>query len=366
MAGNSMKKIKVIVCGTGFGKYYLEAVRRLDDRIKLAGIFSRGSRQSAHWAELLGVPMYTSFAELDEVEIDLVCVVIKSEIVGGNGTEVTEYFLKRGIHVLQEHPVHYDAYASCVRLARKNGCRYRINTFYPYLKSVRGFLKTLDNLRSVAKISYVRAECGIQVLFPMIDILGRITGNMASYQLEKSGQHEDQIPFAVIRGTIGGIPIMLLVKNEMDTRRVESNIALLHQINVSTSRGNLTLSDVHGEVLWTPVIHEKLRDPKLSGDLKDIPVQQVLCDAKGVTMGQIFEELWPDSVGYSMSEYLNDIEKNTNAAGEHQHYLSVCKAWNEIGRMLGAYHPVMCPMEEPVALMIGNCETLSKCFREQT
>ncbi len=346
---NRMKEKKVIVCGTGFGRYYLEAVRRLEEKTELVGIFSRGSRQSANWAALLGVPLYTSFEELDDVEIDLACVVIKSKIVGGDGTEVAEYFLKRHIHVLQEHPVDYEAYAACVRLARQQGCHYRLNTFYPYLRSMRKFLEVLDQIRSSAKISYVRAECGIQFLFPTIDIIGRITGNMASFQLENQ-KDEHQNSIAVIRISVGEIPVLLIVRNEMDFRKPESNIALLQQINVGTTRGNLILSDVHGEVLWSPAMDERLKDPEGSQDVKDIPIQQVLSDTKGMNMDKIFNELWPDSVQYSISEFLSDIENNTNTISEHQRYLSVCKCWKEIGDILGLAHPVKYPIETPIKL----------------
>ena len=345
---------KVLVCGTGFGQYYLKAIQSLANEVELVGILSRGSKQSAQWADLLSVPLYTAVDQLDSVEIDIACVVVKSEIVGGSGTSLAEYFLKRGVSVFQEHPVHYETYAALVKLAKKNHCYYYMNTFYPFLQSVNVFLKTIAQLKAEAKINYIRAECGIQVLFPMIDILGRTAGNMSSFQIEKDGIDTNQRPFAVVRGTIGGIPFMLLIKNEMDVQNVESNIALLHQMNVNTSCGNCTLTDVHGQVIWTPVIHESLKSGEENQTFSHIPVQQSLIDNREFTMENIFDTLWPESIRRSLTEFIKKIDPRDNMAATHQHYLCVCKAWNEIGTLLGAYHPVTYEITGPKALQLNG------------
>lgn len=341
---------KVLVCGTGFGQYYLRAIKTLTEEVELVGILSRGSKQSAQWADQLSVPLYTSLEQLDSVKIDIACVVIKSEIVGGSGTNLVEYFFNRGVHVFQEHPVHYDTYAASIKLARKNNCYYFMNTFYPFLRSVDVFLKTLEKRKVDSKINYIRAECGIQVLFPMIDMLGRATGNMSSFKIDKDTIDEKQLPFAMVRGTIGTVPFMLLIKNEMDIQNVESNIALLHQMNVNTSRGNLTLTDVHGQVVWTPVIHEDLKSGEGEKSFSNIPVQQSLTDSSEFTMENIFDTLWPGSIRRSLRELIAKIDAGENMAATHQHYLSVCKAWNEIGTMLGTYRPVTYEITGPVTV----------------
>lgn len=41
-----MKKLRVMVCGVGFGRYYIEAILRLPDMFELVGILSRGSKNS--------------------------------------------------------------------------------------------------------------------------------------------------------------------------------------------------------------------------------------------------------------------------------------------------------------------------------
>ena len=347
---------KVLVCGTGFGQYYLKALASMKGEVELAGILSRGSSQSARWADRLGVPLYTDLSQLDSVEIDIACVVVKSEIVGGSGSDLVGYFLNRGIHVFQEHPVHYDRYGASVKLARKEGCCYFMNTFYPFLRSVNVFLKTLEQLRKDTPINYIRAECGIQVLFPMLDMLGRAAGGKGSFRLDPCKEGESQQPFAVIRGQIDRIPFLLLVKNEMDVQHVESNIALLHQMNVNTAHGNLTLTDVHGQVIWTPVIHEDLKGED-SSTFGSISLQQSLMEGPSFTMEDIFDVLWPGSIRRSLRWFIDMVDRKASFAGVHQYYLSICRTWNTIGTMLGNYQPVTCQVAGPVELKaVGEME----------
>ena len=46
------KPLKVLVCGTNFGRVYLKGLERCGDKFKIAGIFSHGSTQSKQEAEL--------------------------------------------------------------------------------------------------------------------------------------------------------------------------------------------------------------------------------------------------------------------------------------------------------------------------
>ena len=40
------KPLKVLVCGTNFGRVYLKGLERCGNKFKIAGIFSHGSTQS--------------------------------------------------------------------------------------------------------------------------------------------------------------------------------------------------------------------------------------------------------------------------------------------------------------------------------
>lgn len=58
------KPLKVLVCGTNFGRVYLKGLERCGDKFKIAGIFSHGSTQSKQEAEKYGVPLITDLNEV--------------------------------------------------------------------------------------------------------------------------------------------------------------------------------------------------------------------------------------------------------------------------------------------------------------
>lgn len=84
------KPLKVLVCGTNFGRVYLKGLERCGNKFKIAGIFSHGSTQSKQEAEKYGVPLITDLNEVSKKDFDMACVVIRSTAVGGKGTEIKE------------------------------------------------------------------------------------------------------------------------------------------------------------------------------------------------------------------------------------------------------------------------------------
>ncbi len=345
-----MVKIKVVVCGTVFGRYYIEALRKLSDCYEIIGIFANGSKRSQEYADEFKVPLYTKLDDMDNIDIDLACVVIKSSIVGGKGTDIARYFLKRGVNVLQEHPVHYNDYMENIKIARANNCMYRLNTFYNNVEPVCEFIETASKLRKISDFTYLKAECSVQVLFPLIDIIGRLTGGFRPWKLDMLNAEKGQEPFAVITGEIKNTPVIILIKNEMDVYKPESNMSFLHRITLGTSKGTLLLTDVHGAVLWTPVIHEDLKDKEKSCDIYHIPVQERINIDKHYDLGEIVDKMWPDSVYRSFIDYYNVITESKNLSQEHQHYLFACQLWNEIGKMIGNYHSVKIKITRPIGL----------------
>lgn len=52
-----MQKIRTVVCGTTFGLFYLEALRRLNDKFEIVGILANGSERSKD-ARQISIPLY--------------------------------------------------------------------------------------------------------------------------------------------------------------------------------------------------------------------------------------------------------------------------------------------------------------------
>ena len=93
-----MNPLHVLVCGTNYGRMYLEAIRLGGAGYRLAGILGRGSARSQQMACEHGVALYRCVEELAP-GIDLACAAM-----GAAAFDVVLGLLARGIHVLCEHP----------------------------------------------------------------------------------------------------------------------------------------------------------------------------------------------------------------------------------------------------------------------
>jgi thiazolinyl imide reductase len=80
--------------------------------LELVGLLAQGSARSRELAHAFGIPLYTSPEQITEMP-DIACIVVRSTVAGGTGTQLARHFLTRGVHVIQEHPsirmtsVHY-------------------------------------------------------------------------------------------------------------------------------------------------------------------------------------------------------------------------------------------------------------------
>lgn len=100
-------QINVLVCGTRFGKFYVEALKRRTKEMRLVGILTKGSEQSKRYAELLHTVLYTTVEAVPITQVNLVCIAVKTSVMGGEGTELALEFLERGVSVILEQPIHY-------------------------------------------------------------------------------------------------------------------------------------------------------------------------------------------------------------------------------------------------------------------
>lgn len=347
-----MKKLRVIVCGVVFGKYYIEGISRLSEQFELVGIVSTGSKRSCDIAEKYNVPLLTDVDSITKEQVDLACVVVKSSIVGGKGTELAVKFLEKGIHVIQEQPIYAEDYKKCLVVAKKAGCKYQLNTFYPNLHAVRKFLDVSSELQKNMPITYIKAESSVQVLFPMLAILNELLGGLSPYGIERlSGERTQR--FAILNGEIKKVPLTFIIDNQMDVTAPESNLTMFHRLTIGTPKGTLMLTDTHGTVIWTPVFHEDLKTA-IPGDVDsvaDIPAQEDLFPDGVGKLGDIVWDKWPVCMMKSLTKMYKEIEEKKFITMENQKALTICQMWNEIGNLLGTYEQVDVPLERPDSLV---------------
>lgn len=292
--------MKVVVCGTRFGQFYIEAIKRNSDVFELAGILASGSERSRKCADHYKVPLYSSADELPE-DIDLACVVIGSSVFGKSGTEIAKKLLEKKINVIQEQPVHQKDIQECYRTAVKNKVIYSVGDLYVYMEQIAGMMKAVKTAAKHSEILMVEMTCASQVLFPAIHILTKMfadSGYITSVdELGKTG------PFSSVRIRIGDIAVLLKVYNRTDRVADDQNMLLLHNITVWTDQGSIVLPDNYGDILWkNPLIMPGRDDiPRGLADNDDEELDrsplEIVAEGSKASFAEQLSVLWPEAIG---------------------------------------------------------------------
>jgi pyochelin biosynthetic protein PchG len=344
---------RVVVAGTAFGRIYLDAVSAAPD-FTLAGILARGSDYSRDCAARYDVPLFESVEEVPD-DVDVACVVVRSGALGGPGTELAQAFLRRGMHVLQEHPVHADEIGATLRVARAGGAAYAVNTLYPNIRPVRRFLAAVEVLRSRQRLDFIDAACNSQVAYPLLDVLGRMTAGLRPWSFGDA-HGADRQPFLSLHAEVGGVPVTLRVQNQVHPGDPDNHSYLLHRISVGCDGGVLALADTHGPVLWNPRLHSP-RDETgrlvMAGrgtERLDVPSTVVLGDEPPGTYHQVFADLWPDAVAESLRALRGAAAEPNRRMAEGQWALGVSRMWSDLTARIGMPELVESPEPEPIPL----------------
>ncbi len=342
------RKLSVVVCGTTFGQFYLSALGASGFPFELTGILGRSSERSQDCAARYGVPLFTDTAQIPD-HTDIACVVVRSGAVGGPGGKLTESLLARGIHVLQEHPVHRDELIACLHRARASNVVYHLNTLYPHLGPVRRFLAAGVELLRRQQPLFVDAACSIQVAYPLLDILGRLLGGVRPWAFTAHPQPapelaelaETPLPFRSLDGVIGGVPCTLRVQNELDPADPDNHIHLLHRIILGTEGGSLMLVNTHGPVLWSPAMYvpdevkHAFEFDLGSADHLGYPSASVIGPTQTPTYRTILRDVWPAAIGRGLRELDAAIHAGCGSGSHGQYHLALSALWQDLTYALG-------------------------------
>lgn len=338
------EKMRTVVCGSTFGQFYLEALRLLPEQFEVVGLLARGSERSRQCAGYYGIPLYTAADQLPD-DIDLACVVLRSGVLGGKGTELSLRFLEQGVHVVQEQPVHYKDMTACMRAARKHGAVFRTGDHYIHLPEVRRFIACAKALLEHQPALYIDAAFASQVSYPMMHIFLEALPSIRPWKTGTVAR--DGGPFHVLTGTLGTTPAILRVHNEVDPGDPDNYLHLLHRASIGCEGGSLSLADTHGPVFWQPRLHipEQLN---MLGELAEADIGYMLensLEALGSSLPSnyrtILAKQWPQAIA---RELLAMREMTVDPAGQavrSQQELLCARQWQEITAVLG--YPVLRP-----------------------
>jgi thiazolinyl imide reductase len=344
---------------------YLAAFRRPDFPFELAGILSRGSAQSAACADRYRVPLFTDPGQLPS-DIDIACVVVSSAINGGRGAELARELMARGINVLQEHPLHHDELAGCLRDARRHGVVYQVSTHYTHVAPVRGFLGVAHKLIGRQQPVFIDAGCAFQVTYSLMDIVGKALGRVRPWAFvdvppfpAALGQLVPQgAPFRSVDGVVGGVPISLRIQNQMHPTDPDNYYHFFHRITLGSEGGNVSLTNTHGPVLWSPRPHMP-RDVKAGTEPEDSSAQFLGFSSASVVGSQdvpvwrdIMSVVWPQAVQHALEELQRAVVRKEDPLRKGQYHLSLCRLVQDINDRLGP--PEFVSGREPEPLAIGS------------
>jgi pyochelin biosynthesis protein PchG len=336
---------RVVVCGTDFGRTYLAAFRDPDFPFELAGVLARGSVRSKACAAAYGVPLFTDPDELPP-DVDIACVVVSGSINGGPGVELAKTLLARGIHVLQEHPLHQAELADCVRVGHRSGAVHQVNTHYVHIEPVRRFVDAARALCLRQRPLFVDAMVAVQVTYTLFDILGRALDSLRPWAFADPPGVDalggDLPPaYRSLDGVLGGVPLTLRVQQDMDPAQPDNFTHLFHRITLGTEGGHLTLVDTHGPVLWSPRPHMPADTDDLvafedtGAEHIDFPTTDVLGPATAPTYRQVLADVWPDGVRHALTEFAGTVRGERDWRATSQYHLGLCAITQQVNARLG-------------------------------
>ncbi len=339
---------RAVVCGTGFGRVYLAGLGAPESPVELAGVLARGSARSHACARRWGVPLFRSPEEVPD-DVDIACVVIGSAINGGPGARIAAGLMSRGIHVLQEHPLHADELAECLRTARRNGVHYRVNSHHVHVAPVRRFITAARVLLRRQRPLFVDAAGSVQVLYTLLDVLGSALGRLRPWGFAAAPPLPSRIrdmtpldlPFRSLDGVLAGVPTTLRVQHQMDPREPDNHAHLWHRITIGTEGGHLTLVSSTGPVLWTvrPHLPRSAADEtgfdRISAGYLGYPGTTPIGPSAAPSWAETLTGLWPDAVRTAVRRLSDDVASDADPLIDGQYHLGLCQLTREITQLLG-------------------------------
>ncbi|SCK35063.1 Gfo/Idh/MocA family oxidoreductase [Streptomyces sp. WMMB 322] len=348
---------RVAVAGTGFGRAYLAAFERPGFPFELAGIIARGSARSKACAEHYGVPLWAGPEEVPD-GVDLACVAVGGVMTGGRGPQLAQELMRRGIHVLHEHPLHPDELVACLRAARERRVVFRMNTHYPHVEPVRRFLNAAQEATARQRPLFVDVTCAFQVLYTIFDILGEALGGIRPFGihgvLEEPAGGAAPPPYRSLSGRFAGVPMTFRLQNELVASAPDNYSHMLHRITIGYDGGHLTLVNTHGPVQWSmrPHMPDEMKDLVRFSDATAphlrVPSVEPVGPPAGASYSEVVAELWPQATARAMTALWRDAADGAPSDAHVQRHVALTRLAMSVAEACG---PVRMHRPDPPELL---------------
>jgi thiazolinyl imide reductase len=316
-----MRPMRVLVCGSNYGRAYITALRHEPRKYELVGILARGSGRSQRVAAVNGVPLYGSADEIPD-NIDFACTAMSS-----TAWPLVLELVRRGIHVLCEHPYPAAPLKQALALASKHNLHFHVNGHFVNLPAPQAFVWECQRSRKIANPEFVEVMATERSLYGALDILASAVGKLPLPRVRVLSRRTS---FVLLEGTMGKLPIRMTVQvsgKKWSGQLADGSPAYLLDLRFTTAfpSGLLTLLSVGGPVVWTRPLAQVLgkREPL-----------STICHHKKQTLVELGEQRIQANV-----EALNAIRNAIRGRGapetqRPEHILQVSTAWEHIGRQL--------------------------------
>jgi thiazolinyl imide reductase len=317
-----MSRMRVLMCGSNYGRTYITALARNPRKYQLAGILARGSLRSHEAAVLSDVPLYRSTDELPD-NIDLACAAMSS-----SAWPVVLQLIRRGIHVLCEHPYPPALLKRAMDLARKQGVHFHLNGHFALLPAPGAFLRACRRAGKRNAPEFVEVAATERSLYGVLDILMSAVG---SQQPLRARVVSRTAKLVLLEGTLGTIPVCLSVQvsGKQGKRRLADGspeYLLDQRLTVAFPRGVLTILSTAGPVLWNGNPAQGLNS--------EGPLWTVLFGQKPQTAADLREQRIQSNIAALKAIRRSIQGQGTPEIQQSRHILAVSRAWELIGRQL--------------------------------
>jgi thiazolinyl imide reductase len=315
-----MSPLHVLVCGTNYGRIYLEAICLGGADYRLAGILARGSARSQQIAREYGVLLYRCVEDLAP-GIDLACAA-----VGASGSDLVLGLLARGIHVLCEHPQKPSYLQSALDAAASRSLCFHINGHFADLEAAAAFISHCRRENGIGSPSFFHVTATDRSLYAALDILRRILISFAPFEFHVTSRLP---PFTVIQGLLKGVPATFQIQRSADGRSfpdASPSYLVDHRIAVGFPSGILTLLSMNGPVVWNANLNcasspKRLLFTVAHGD-RALTAELLYQQRIAATLRTIA------AVAKNMCEGLKPLEQTPD------YLLELSRAWDTVGGLL--------------------------------
>jgi len=317
-----MSRMRVLVCGSNYGRTYITALARNPRKYQLAGILAQGSLRSHEVAALSDVPLYHATDALPD-NLNLACAAMSSA-----AWPVVLQLIRRGIHVLCEHPYPPGLLRSAINLAQKRSVQFHVNGHFASLPAANALIRAGRRFSKRSVPEFVEIMATERALYATLDILMSAVGSRQPFRARVWSRSKK---FVVLEGTLGTMPLSLSVQvsGRQDRARLADGspeYLLDQRLTLIFSRGVLTLLSTAGPVLWNGNPAQMLSDEE--------PLWSVIFGQEPQTSADLYEQRIQANVAALNSIRRSILGKGLPESQHPQHILAVSKAWESIGRQL--------------------------------